>query len=101
MVQAVGAPLSAAYSSTAGGTAGLQGQLSRYEKELSACVNCDSALTLEGKQKIQEVSDRIAQIKARIEQLEVAKASRAEHTAVGGSESGAATGRGGAIDEWA
>ena len=60
---------------SAGGAA-LQGQLARYEKELSACINCSTANTTEGKQKIQEVSSQIEQIKARIEQATQTRATR-------------------------
>ena len=66
MIPSVGSPATTPSFST-GGVA-LQGQLARYEKELSACVNCATAETTEGKQKIQEVSSQIEQIKARIEQ---------------------------------
>lgn len=100
MVQAIGASLAAAYNSTGGGSAGLQGQLSRFEKELSACVNCDSATTLEGKQKIQEVSGRIAQIKARMEQVETAKASRTERAEKNTAPSQVSAGGRGVVDEW-
>ena len=46
----------------------LQGMLTRYERELSACINCSTANTADGQQKIQELSVQISQIKARLEQ---------------------------------
>jgi len=67
MTQAIGAATGSPYLAAGGSDAGLRGQLARYEKELSACVNCDTADTLAGQQKIQELSNRIAQIKTRIE----------------------------------
>jgi len=67
MTQAIGAATGSPYLAAGGSDAGLRGQLARYEKELSACVNCDTANTLAGQQKIQELSNRIAQIKTRIE----------------------------------
>ena len=54
-------------------TGGLEARLERYQKELADCVNCDSAKTLEGKQKIQDVSGKISEIKARIEEIAVAR----------------------------
>ena len=74
MIPAIGTPTSNPPYST-GGVA-LQGQLARYEKELSACINCSTAKTTEGKQKIQEVSSQIEQIKARIEQATQTRATR-------------------------
>jgi outer membrane murein-binding lipoprotein Lpp len=74
MIPAIGTPTSTPPYSTGG--AALQGQLARYERELSACVNCSTAKTTEGKQKIQEVSSQIEQIKARIEQATQTRATR-------------------------
>ena len=71
MIPAIGASASTPSFSTGG--AALQGQLARYEKELSACVNCSTANTTEGKQKIQLISSQIEQIKARIEQATQAR----------------------------
>jgi len=74
MIPAISTPTLTPTYSPGGGA--LQGQLARYEKELSACVNCSTAKTTEGKQKIQEVSSQIEQIKARIEQATQARATR-------------------------
>ncbi len=57
----------------AAATGGLEARLERYQKELSDCVNCDSAKTPEGKQKIQDVSSKISEIKTRIEEIAAAK----------------------------
>ena len=45
---------------------GLRAQLSRYEKERSACVNCASADTIEGKRNIQNIDSEINSLKARL-----------------------------------
>lgn len=74
MILTISTPTSVPPHSTGG--AALQGQLARYERELSACVNCSTAKTTEGKQKIQEVSSQIEQIKARIEQATQTRATR-------------------------
>lgn len=63
-------------------TGGLEARLARYQKELSDCVNCASAKTLEGKQKIQDVSSKISEIKTRIEEIAAAR-SKTPPTAVG------------------
>jgi hypothetical protein len=46
---------------------GLEAQLKRLEKELSACVNCASAITSEGKKKIQDVANKIGLVKSRLD----------------------------------
>jgi hypothetical protein len=68
MVQLVGITNRVAYGASSTSAAGLQGQLARFEKELADCVNCASAKTTEGKQKIEAISLRISQIRERIEQ---------------------------------
>ncbi|WP_198116532.1 FlxA-like family protein [Massilia rhizosphaerae] len=55
----------------------LQAQLQRYEKQLSECVNCESAKTPQGKADIQAISARISQLKESIAQTDKASASRA------------------------
>ncbi len=69
----VGAVGSSPYYPPAGAgrtTGGLDAQLARGEKQLSEWTRCSSAKTAEGKQKIQELSDRISEIKFRIDGLE-------------------------------
>jgi hypothetical protein len=70
MVAAIG---SSALTSSANGSAspitGLEAQIARYQKQLSDCVNCDSAKTLQGKQNIQQISDKISVAKARIDEI--------------------------------
>jgi hypothetical protein len=72
-MQAIGSSAAASYARISEGDTGLQAQLSRLEKELSACVNCATATTTEGKAKIEAVSTRIAQVQARIAQSEEAE----------------------------
>ena len=68
MVFAVGSPpLSVAAYTTGASTAGIEAQISRYKQELSACVNCASADTTEGKAAIEAAANKISQAEARIE----------------------------------
>lgn len=48
----------------------LQAQLQSYQKQLSDCVNCASAKTLQGKADIQAIASCISQIEQRITQKE-------------------------------
>lgn len=71
MVQSITA-LSAAPPATQGGAvsaASLQGQLQRFQQQLSDCVNCSSAKTPEGKADIDAIASKIGQIERRIDQL--------------------------------
>ena len=74
MITAIG---SASPSSTPGGapTAIIAAQIARYQKELSNCVNCDSANTREGRDTIQTISNKISVAKARLEELALNKSS--------------------------
>lgn len=77
MVAAIGsATVSATVSATSGGslgTAGLEAQIARYEKQLSDCVNCASAKTPEGKKAIAEISNKINAARARIDEMQATK----------------------------
>lgn len=64
---------SSLFPGTSGATFGLDAQLDRYRKQLADCVNCSSAKTPEGKAKIEELSNRIGEIKSRIEKVADAK----------------------------
>ncbi len=79
MIQATG--LSQAYSASSLGpaSAGLEAQLSRLQKELSDCVNCDSAKTTEGKAKIQAIEGKINAIQARLDATAL-QTERANHS---------------------
>jgi hypothetical protein len=61
----LGSPAFAGQSG-AGSTAGLEGQLARYQVQLADWVNCPSCKTPEGKAKIQELSDKVSEIKLTI-----------------------------------
>lgn len=54
---------------------GLEGQLAKYEKERSACVNCASASTLQGKQKIQELDSTIRTLQSQLQAVSAAGSS--------------------------
>lgn len=70
MVAAVGSStLQTGSTSGISPIASLEAQVTRYQKQLSDCVNCSSANTLEGKKNIQEISDKISIAKAKIEQI--------------------------------
>jgi hypothetical protein len=75
MVAAIGSTTLPSSSSTGAWSpvAGLEAQIQRYQKQLSDCVNCDSAKTIEGKKNIQDISDKISTAKAKIEQINQAQ----------------------------
>ena len=58
MVAAVGSPSLS--------IAGLEAQVARYQHQLSDCVNCSSASTIEGKTNIQKISGQISETKGRL-----------------------------------
>jgi len=100
MAQAIAAANGSA-ASTTGATgssaspsaaAALQAQLDRYQKELADCVNCSSAKTEAGKQNIQDISGKISDLKARIDQESNAKPAGAQTSTAqdNSSQSGAA-----------
>ena len=70
MIISTGSP---SFPGASGATFGLEAQLDRYRKQLSDCVNCSSAKTPEGKAKIEELSNRIGEIKARIDKTTAEK----------------------------
>lgn len=65
--------VSAAYGIPGSGTPApdLEARLARLQQELSECVSCASAKLPEGKAKIQAVSDKIAEVKARMDAIAV------------------------------
>ena len=50
-------------------TSGAEAKIARYKKELSDCVNCESAKTSSGQAKIQVIASKIAAEQARIEKI--------------------------------
>lgn len=73
MVAAIGSTALPGSGASASPTAGLEAQVIRYQKQLSDCVNCDSANTAQGKETIQQVSNKISAAKARIEEINVSR----------------------------
>lgn len=69
MVQAIGSSAGSGAISTGAAAAGLEAQLTRYQKQLSECVNCASSRTAEGKAEIEAISARISEVRARIEKV--------------------------------
>jgi hypothetical protein len=73
MVAAIGSTALPSSSTSASPTAGLEAQIIRYQKQLSDCVNCDSANTAQGKETIQAISSKISAARAKIEEINVSK----------------------------
>ena len=69
MLSAIGSSTYPSPAGTGQSAAGLQAQLDRYQQKLSDCINCSSAKTLQGQEAIQTLSNKIGEIKARIEQI--------------------------------
>lgn len=68
MLNAIASPTFPASSGSGASPAGLEAQLARCQKELSAQVNCSSAKTPEGKVAIETLSNKISVLKDRIEE---------------------------------
>lgn len=72
MVQTVGSVnslVSASPLAPGATVAGLEARLTQYQKQLSDCVNCESAKTSKGKEDIRDLSGKIGELKARIDQV--------------------------------
>ncbi|MFZ6773094.1 hypothetical protein ACO0LB_10310 [Undibacterium sp. SXout7W] len=69
---AINTALSASPSRSPSAKASLEAQLAQYQRQLSECINCDSAKTLEGKNQIQAISSKIAAIRDNIAQTDKA-----------------------------
>jgi hypothetical protein len=67
MISSIGSSTAYAFDSTAKPTAGRDAQIARYKKELSDCVNCESAKTVKGKANIQAITDKITALTAETE----------------------------------
>ncbi len=67
MISSIGSSPAYDLNSNAKPTTGLDAQIARHKKELSDCVNCESAKTTKGKAKIQAISDKIAALTAQAE----------------------------------
>lgn len=68
MVSAINSSPSLGPAGSGPSVASLQAQLDRCQKQLSDNVNCASANTREGKETIQALSNKISEIKARIQE---------------------------------
>ena len=85
MIVAIGSSASMNVSGGQPSRAALRAEIARYQHQLSDCVNCVTAKTLEGKVHIQELSDKISVDQQRVKQSE-AQQSSASETAAGRSE---------------
>lgn len=86
MVQALASSVTSTPGKSAALSAGavstnLQAQLTRYQQQLSECINCASAKTAAGKANIEMIAARIGEVKARIENFAPAPA-RASNTGI-------------------
>jgi len=76
MVSAIGSAFgSTRVSDPAATAAGIEAQIARYKKELSDCVNCESAKTTGGKAEIAAIASKISTAEARIEKINTDKQS--------------------------
>ena len=74
MVNAIGSYPS--FNSTGTSAAGLEAQLTRYQRQLSDCVNCSAtSKTPEGRETARALSDKIGEIKAQLEAVTTSKIS--------------------------
>jgi len=69
MVQSIGSSTTTSAASSGSTAAVLEAQLSKYQKQLSDCVHCESSKTDEGKAQIQEISTKISAIKERMNKI--------------------------------
>ncbi|MEB0136213.1 hypothetical protein QN362_12800 [Actimicrobium sp. CCC2.4] len=76
MVQAIGGTATNVTYSNSARAAGLEYQLSRYQKQLSECVNCASAKTPQGKADIEAISGKISSLRLRIDEVASGSAAR-------------------------
>jgi hypothetical protein len=68
MVSAIGS-FSSSVSSTVAPTAALEAKIARDKKELSNCINCESAKTKQGQADIQALSNKISIAEARLKEI--------------------------------
>jgi len=78
MVASIGSSTGFSFTPTAKPTAGLEAQIARYKKELSNCVNCDSAKTSEGKANIQALSNKISKLTSQVQEISKSKQANQE-----------------------
>ena len=69
MVSAVGvSPVVSAVSNTSASSSGLEAEVARYKKELADCVSCETADTKQGQADIQELTNKINIVEARLKE---------------------------------
>lgn len=68
MISSIGSSPVAA-TTTRPSASGLAAQLNRYQKQLADCVNCSSAKTPEGQETARSLSDKISEVKTKIEEV--------------------------------
>ena len=101
MVQAIGgAAANSAFSGPAK-AAGLEYQLTRYQKQLTECVNCASAKTAAGKAAIEAISGKISSIRLRLDEVASSNPVRQVASAVATPAAATSTGLTGIIDVFA
>lgn len=72
MINAIGSSFSTGTSGPS--AAGLEAQLTRYQKQLSDCVNCaETSKTPQGQETARSLSDKISQIKAQLDAVATSK----------------------------
>ncbi len=101
MVQAVGGAAATSAFSGPAKAAGLEYQLTRYQKQLSECVNCASAKTAQGKATIEAISDKISSIRLRLDEVASSNPVRQVAPAIGVAAAASSTGLTGTIDVFA
>jgi len=70
MVSEIGSsPASNAVATTVTSSAGIEAQIARDKKELSNCVNCESAETKQGQADIQTLTNKISAAQARLDAI--------------------------------
>jgi ABC-type Na+ efflux pump permease subunit len=70
MVSEIGSsPASNAVATTVTSNAGIEAQIARDKKELSNCVNCESAETKQGQADIQTLTNKISAAQARLDAI--------------------------------
>lgn len=99
MVQAIGGTATNTTYASPGKAAGLEYQLSRYQKQLSECVNCASAKTPQGKADIEAISGKISSLRLRIDEVVSGITTRPPESA--SAAAAAPPGVGGKIDVFA
>ena len=73
VVSAIGSASFANYAAVGSSSAGLQAQLDQYRQQLANWVTCASCNTIEGKNKIEQISARIGEIETQMKAVDNAR----------------------------